>query len=92
MVIAMTRLLRRCALLPALVFLTVVFQLTVLFQFEAAAQVSTSRSAKLATEHNRSAIPPDDLVQAGNKIVNIPSCPSGVIGRNPKLGPDRRAW
>ena len=78
MVIAMTRLLRKCALLPALIFLTV------LFQFEAAAQVSTGRPAKLATEHNWSATSSDDLAQMGNKIVHMPSCPPGVTGHEPE--------
>ena len=51
------------------------------FQFEAAAQVSTARPAKLATEHNWSATPSDDLAQVGNKIVHMQSCPAGVNGR-----------
>jgi hypothetical protein len=70
--------------LPVLIFFTLAFQLTTMFQFEATAQVTTARPAKLATEHNWSTTPSDNLAQAGNKIVHLQSCPAGVNGREPE--------
>ena len=79
MVIAMTRNLRNCALLPVGVFIVIVT-----FYCGALAQNPAVKSGRYANEYNWSATPSIDLAQPGSKVTNFSSCPPGVNAHEPE--------
>jgi hypothetical protein len=59
----------------------------------AGAQNPPAKPSKYATEYNWSMSPGGDLGQPGDKLVNLPSCPPGVTGKEPEYwGPSQRIW
>ena len=50
----------------------------------AAAQEAAPRTVRYANEYNWSITPPENLTQAGAKVVNLPACPAGVMGNEPE--------
>ena len=53
-------------------------------EFRARAQNPAVRPSKYATEYNWSISPAADLGQPGDKVINLPSCPPGVTGKEPE--------
>jgi len=53
-------------------------------EFRARAQNPAAKPSKYATDYNWSISPAADLGQPGDKVINLPSCPPGVTGKEPE--------
>src|SRR4029077_3971729 len=80
--------LRLCLGITSIVLL-IVFTQIILSQIggvesHAGAQNPPAKPSRYATEYNWSISPGGDLGQPGDKLVNLPSCPPGVTGKEPE--------
>jgi hypothetical protein len=90
-VITMTKIsrtLKLCLGITSIVLL-IVFTQIILSQIggvesHAGAQNPPAKPSRYATEYNWSMSPGGDLGQPGDKLVNLPSCPPGVTGKEPE--------
>lgn len=85
MVITMTKISLRLCLGIALIILTqIILSQIGGIEFRARAQNPAAKPSKYATEYDWSISPAADLGQPGDKVINLPSCPAGVTGKEPE--------
>jgi hypothetical protein len=86
MVITMTKIsrtLRLCLGIALIILTQIILSQIGGVEFRARAQNPAAKPSKYATEYNWSISPTADLGQPGDKVINLPSCPPGVTGKEP---------